>query len=126
MQSADQFYIDRDLSGRRQVFRHSHAWRPPTDLCETEEAIVANIEIAGMREGQISVSISDKLLSVTGVRSGTAPKGAYHQMEIQYGEFLTEVRLPTSVDEEQIEASYADGFLTITMPKRKAFRVPVR
>lgn len=124
MNADDDFYSE-DLTGRR-LFRRSRAWRPPTDLCETEDSIIARIEIAGMRESQLNVSISDKVLTVSGIRTGTPIKGAFYRMEIQYGEFITQVRLPAAVDEEKVEASYSDGFLTVQMPKQKALRVQVR
>jgi HSP20 family molecular chaperone IbpA len=124
--AADSALPESELSGSRRVLWHARAWRPPTDICETEDAFVARIEISGMRNGQITVSLADRVLVVSGVRPGVAPQGAYHQMEIQFGEFRTEVRLPSPVIENEVEASYGDGFLTVVMPKRKALRVPVR
>jgi HSP20 family protein len=121
LQTAAQLYAEQ----RRQKARHPLAWRPPTDLCEVEDAFIARVEIAGMKEGYMSVSIDDKILTVTGVRPYSGTRGAYHQMEIRYGEFRTQVRLPASVDDEKIEASYSDGFLTIVMPKRGLHRVKV-
>ncbi len=124
MQTAD-FLAEQDPAGRRLIVRHPHVWRPPTDLYETEGAYIACIEVAGMKGGQLSVSIADTVLTVTGVRQNASPRGAYHQLEIQYGEFRTQVRVPTSVDEEKIEAAYADGFLTVVMPKRGTHHVKV-
>jgi HSP20 family protein len=107
------------------VVRHPHAWRPPTDLYETEEAFIARIEISGMKKGHLSVAIADRLLTVSGVRADSGPRGAYHQMEIQYGDFRTQLRLPANVDEDKVEASYTDGFLNVVMPKLGAYRVKV-
>ena len=121
IQTAEQLFAEQ----RRPRTRHPLAWRPPTDLCEVEDAFIARIEIAGMKEGYMSVSIDDKVLTVTGIRHYSGSRGAYHQMEIRYGEFRTQVRLPASVDDDEIEASYSDGFLTIVMPKRGAHRVKV-
>jgi HSP20 family protein len=120
----DDFFSE-EMAGKK-VLRRTRAWRPPTDLYETEDVFIARIEIAGMRDGHLNVSINDKILSVSGVRSAANLKGAYYQMEIQYGEFLTQVRLPAAVDEEKVEADYTDGFLTVLMPKKKALRVTIR
>jgi HSP20 family molecular chaperone IbpA len=125
MQAAEQLFSDQDLAGRRRSLHNPLAWRPPTDLCETEEAFVAHVEIAGVKEGCLSVSYADRTLTVTGIREYSGHRGAYHQMEIRFGEFRTQVRLPVSVDEDKIEASYSDGFLTVLMPKRGIHRVPV-
>jgi HSP20 family protein len=119
------FFAEQDPTGRRVLVRYPHAWRPPTDLYEIEDAFVARIEIAGMKESSLSVSIVDRELTVIGVRQNQDPRAAYHRMEIMYGEFHVHVRLPTTVDERQVGASYADGFLTVTMPKRRVQRVNV-
>jgi HSP20 family protein len=121
----ERFFAEQDPEGRRFLVRYPHAWRPPTDLYETEDAYVAHIEIAGMKESSLSVSIADRELTVIGVRQNQDPKGAYHRMEIMYGEFHVHVRLPTTVDESLVGASYADGFLTVTLPKRRVHRVTV-
>ena len=125
LKTVEQLFSEQDPLSRRGIVRHPHAWRPPTDLCETEDAFVACIEVAGMKGGRLSVSIADKLLTVVGIRQHSGTRGAYHQMEIRYGEFHTQVRLPTAVDEDNVEASYADGFLTVVMPKQVAHRVKV-
>jgi HSP20 family protein len=123
--AVERFFAEQDPMGRRIMFRYPHAWRPPTDLYETEDAFVARIEIAGMKESSLSVSIADRELTVIGVRQNQDPRAAYHRMEIMYGEFHVHVRLAATVDESKVGASYVDGFLTVTMPKRPAHRVQV-
>jgi HSP20 family protein len=121
----ERFFAEQDRTGHGILVRHPHAWRPPTDLFETEDAFVARIEIAGMKESSISVSIADRELTVVGIRQNQDPRAAYHRMEIMYGEFHVHVRLPSTVDEANVAATYADGFLTVVMPKRQARRVQV-
>jgi HSP20 family protein len=123
--SVERFFAEQDPAGQRIMVRFPHAWRPPTDLYETGDAFVARIEIAGMKDNSMSVSIADRELTVIGVRQNQDPRGAYHRMEIMYGEFHVHVRLPATVDERKVAATYADGFLTVTMPKRRARRVQV-
>ena len=125
LRTVEEMFSEQGPAGRRGMVHHPHAWRPSTDLCEMGDALVAYIEVAGMKDACLSVSISDRALTVVGTREHSGPRGAYHQMEIRYGEFRTQVRLPTAVDAEKVEASYADGFLTVVMPKREAHRVPV-
>ncbi len=124
MQTVEQLFSEQERAGRRMA-RHPLAWRPPTDLCEVEGAFIARIEIAGMKEAYLSVSIADKVLTVVGIRQYSGLRGAYHQMEIRYGEFCTQVRLPAAVDDEKIKASYSDGFLTVLVPKKRVHRVNV-
>jgi HSP20 family protein len=51
--------------------------------------------------------------------------GAYHQLEILSGEFISLVELPVPVQYDKVSADYADGFLTITLPKTEIVRVEV-
>jgi len=94
-----------------------HVWRPPTDMYETEEAIVVRVEIAGMREQDFSIALEDRTLSIRGIRSDPTERLAFYQMEIPFGEFSTEVELPIPIITEGVEAIYRDGFLLITLPK---------
>ena len=99
------------------VVRRSHVWRPPTDVLETDDAIVVVVEIAGMRGLHISVIFERQVLSIRGVRPDTNVCKTYHQMEIDYGEFASEIQVPFRVDSEKIEATYSDGFLKVVLPK---------
>jgi HSP20 family protein len=95
----------------------SPAWQPPTDVYETESAIVVRVEIAGMREEDISVALNGRLLSIKGVRQDLAERRAFHQMEIRYGEFALDLELPAYVEGDQAQATYTNGFLRVTLPK---------
>ena len=121
----DRLYQEMVVPGRWVVVRHAHAWRPPTDVYETDENVVVRVEVAGMKETDLSVSLTDRVLIITGVRQDPSPKVAYHQMEIRYGDFRTEVFLHWAVEQENIVATYSDGFLQVMLPKAGARRVPV-
>ncbi len=92
-------------------------WRPPTDVYETSDLVVIKVEVAGMSPEDFELSFSDRILQIRGVRIDKQHKLSYHCLEIQYGEFLSEVYLPASYAHDQIEAQYENGFLTITLPK---------
>ncbi len=93
------------------------AWRPPTDVYETEEAVVIKVEVAGMSADDFEVSFAERILQIRGNRLDKKRKLSYHCLEVQYGEFLSEVYLPGKYNEDKIEAQYENGFLTITLPK---------
>ncbi len=97
----------------------SHVWRPPTDVYEVEEAVIVRVEIAGMREDDFSIALSDRNLVIRGFRSDVAERRAYHQMEIFFGEFVSEVELPCPVVADQATAEYRMGFLRLVLPKVK-------
>lgn len=102
---------------RWRLVNRSRVWRPPTDLYETEDAVIVRVEIAGMRETDFSIVLRGRSLLISGVRSDVPERRAYHQMEIPFGEFAIEIELPVSIAAEQVISSYLDGFLRIGLPK---------
>jgi len=106
--------------------RQSQIWSAPTDVYETDSSIVVKIEIAGLSPEDFTISLAHRVLTVRGVRRDPASKLAYQRLEINYGQFQTEVHLPWPInDSAEIEATYEQGFLTILLPKAQARRVPV-
>ncbi len=117
-------------SGRWLPLRRPRTWCPPTDVYETDNRVVVKMEIAGMEEGLFTIYISNRNLTITGVRrdplaEATGLTLSYQQMEIRYGEFKTEIYLPWAIVENEIEATYENGFLKVVLPKAKAQKVPV-
>jgi HSP20 family molecular chaperone IbpA len=104
---------------------HGRVWRPPTDVYETHDSIVVKVEVAGMAEDDFAITFSDRNLTIAGMRRDPAAKLGYHQMEIPYGEFRTEVYVSEAVDVDGIEASYEDGFLLVTLPKTGVHHIPI-
>jgi HSP20 family protein len=96
-------------------------WRPPTDVYETAEQIIVLIEVAGVSEEDLSVTLFSDLLVVEGVRSQSPffQKGmsACHQLGIKYGEFRSEIYVPVPVDHDGVTAEYKNGLLKITLHK---------
>ena len=95
-------------------------WLPPTDLFETQDALVLVMDIAGINPNDVSVRIEGHTLTIQGIRREFEkyPKRNYYLMEIDFGPFERRFHLPWLVNEEQIEAHYSDGFLEVVMPKK--------
>jgi HSP20 family protein len=123
---ADRLFSDvmptiRWLSGGRQK-----AWRPLTDVYETDKDVIVKVEIAGMSEQDFTISLSNRSLRISGTRHDPDYKLAYQQLEIPYGHFCTEVFLPYAVAYEDIRATYESGFLTVVLPKAKTHHVRIK
>jgi HSP20 family protein len=100
-------------------------WRPPTDVYETDDGYVVRVEIPGMRDGQFSVMVENNILTIRGSRSDTAERRAFHQMEIRFGDFSTDVELPPNVNVNQVQAEYEDGFLRVFLPKAQPRQIHI-
>ena len=93
-------------------------WRPTADLYETRDAFVVKVELAGVPEDEIDITVYHDALVVEGVRRCECPDDArYHAAEIRYGPFLLEAPLPSAIDRNAVAARYQDGFLCVTLPK---------
>jgi HSP20 family protein len=95
-------------------------WQPLTDICETDGAFIVKMDLAGVRATDVDIRVENDRLVVSGVRPERPAAGikAHHQMEINYGRFERIILLRARVSQDQISASYDNGFLTITIPKR--------
>jgi HSP20 family protein len=107
------------------MMRHTHIWQPPTDVLETDEAIIVVVEIAGMRGSEFTVTFDKQILSIRGHRADTNERTAYHQMEIDYGDFGCDIQLTAPIDTTGIEAGYSDGFLRVALPKARSKNIPI-
>ena len=94
-------------------------WEPAMDVYETENEVVVVVELAGVKEDQISVIAERNTLLIRGERKDTSTQGhkSYHQIEIHVGPFQRGIQLPTAVDPAKAKASCEDGLLRITLPK---------
>ncbi|MEN8241788.1 MAG: Hsp20/alpha crystallin family protein [Chloroflexota bacterium] len=104
-------------AGAKHWSARAKIWQPPTDMYETEDSIVVQIEIAGMRSAEFLISLEKRTLAIGGVRQTKVPGGACHQLEIPSGEFVSILELPASIDYDRVEAEYSDGFLQVVLPK---------
>lgn len=96
-------------------------WRPPTDVFETTDQLIVLIEVAGVSEENIAVTLFSDLLVVEGVREQPsflkAGMTACHQLGIKYGDFRSEVYIPVNVDHDNVTAEYKNGLLKIILRK---------
>lgn len=122
--TSDVFYLATGNMKWRNGMR-SHVWRPATDVYETEDTVVVRVEIAGMREEDFEISLMGQVLTIRGSRPDIQERRAYHQMEIFFGDFSTEVELPTPILSEQVSAEYQQGFLRLVFMKDIPKRIPV-
>jgi len=121
--------LDNVFSGPRPLFSLSEKlWNPPTDVYEIEDAIIVKMEIAGVKEENLQISVDNNLLIIRGFREENhpAPKQNYHLMEIHYGEFERVFRLPGGLDADNIAADYKHGFLCVSVPRRQSCRATVK
>lgn len=97
----------------------SAVWSPQTDLVESDEDFQIRLDVPGMTKDDIDVNIQNRTLTVSGERTSerTDEDEDYVRVERAFGTFHRTFTLPDAVDEENIEATYDEGVLTISVPK---------
>lgn len=107
--------------------------RPVVDIADEDKELVITAEIPGLDEKDLDVSLAGDLLTIKGEKKAEHEEknGGAHYMERRYGSFSRSVRLPFQVDDQDIEAKYEKGVLTIRIPKpiemQKAVRrIPIK
>lgn len=92
---------------------------PPVDIYETDSEIIVVVEIAGITEDEVEITIEGRTLLLEGERRPEArrPGRLYSQMEISHGPFRRELLLPADVNADEAKAEYARGLLEIAIPK---------
>jgi HSP20 family protein len=99
-------------------------WAPAVDLYETKDDLVLTMEVPGVREKDVSVSITGDLLSIKGERRfehDVKEKQLLH-VERAYGKFERLVQLPIPVQADKVKASYRDGVLEVRLPKTEEIK----
>jgi HSP20 family protein len=93
------------------------------DVYETVDKLVVKARTAGISKSDLDVSISDNILTISGVLSGGEDEQTtrWHIQECYWGEFSRTIALPVQVreDENSVKAELKDGVLTITFEKEK-------
>ena len=91
------------------------------DVYETADKLIIKARTAGIERKDLDVSISDNILTISGVLSGGEDDNAtqWHIQECYWGEFSRTIALPVPVIEDGVEAILKDGVLTISFEKEK-------
>ncbi len=93
-------------------------WAPALDLYQTNDNVVAVVEVPGMRKEDIDISLHDGMLTIAGERQSTSGDGENAERTERFsGKFRRSITLPTRVEAGKVSATYKDGILTITLPK---------
>ena len=94
-------------------------WLPPLAVREEENAVVVEIELAGMKKEDFDISLENDTLTIAGERKAesTQAQGESFRSERFFGKFQRSITLPTAVQVESVRAAYKDGILSVTLPK---------
>lgn len=95
---------------------------PPLNVSEDENNFYLSAEVPGANPKDLSITALRNRVSIAGKReiSREGEKVSYHRKERAEGSFSRVVTLPNEVESERVDARYADGILSLTLPKAEA------
>ncbi len=95
-------------------------WQPTTDVYETENSYIIQMEIPGVDREDVDIELKDNKLMVCGEKRliKEASNCSYLILERSYGPFARSFSLPQDIDKDGIRASLNMGLLIIRIPKK--------
>ena len=99
-------------------------WAPPVDMYATKDDLVLTLELPGIDEKDVSVTITGDLLTVKGERKveQQVKEQDFLHVERTYGKFERLIQLPMAVQADRVKATYRDGVLEIRLPKAEELK----
>lgn len=94
---------------------------PKVNIKETADAFVVEMAVPGLKKSDFHIDIDNQVLSIaTDTKDGNKQKKEeYTRREFGYASLKRTFTLPESVDDEQINANYNEGILSILLPKKE-------
>jgi HSP20 family protein len=105
------------------------AWRTPADIEETDDAVIVELELPGVRSDDVNVELRGNHLLVSGEIREREHRGILRRQTRNVGRFEHVVLLPCDINPEKVDASLSDGVMTIRMAKadtEKGRHIPVK
>ncbi len=110
----DRFFSDSMSAALKQ-------FTPAVDIAEDEKAYEIHVAVPGVKKSDFKITLLDGKLTISGERKQEEKKDGknFHTVETQYGSFSRSFFLPEDVVADLIGASYENGVLQLTLPKRQ-------
>jgi HSP20 family protein len=93
---------------------------PAVDIYEDTQKVMLKLEVPGIDQKDLDVRIEDHTLTVKGERKFESEEKEqnFHRIERRYGSFYRAFTLPSTVDTENVAASYNAGVLKLELKKK--------
>lgn len=99
-------------------------WMPLADMYEGKDDLSVTLELPGVSEKEVSVSIASDVLTIKGERKfeKEISEQNIHRLERVYGKFERAIPLPVPVQADKAKATYRDGVLEVKLPKAEELK----
>lgn len=109
-------------------FTSSDFLAPNLDIAETDREYQVSLELPGVDENDVDISLSGNILTIKGEKKAEEKKDGknYHRVERSYGSFQRSLTLPDEVNADKITATFQQGVLHLTVPKLEQKKTEVK
>lgn len=99
-------------------------FRPAVELQDTNEALVLRALLPGIDARDLDIRVTKQAVVISGEKSDNnqTEKIGYFRSEFTYGKFQRVIQLPVAVENDNVQAEYKNGILSLTLPKASAAR----
>jgi HSP20 family protein len=112
-----------DAFARGTETRGTGAWLLPMDAYITDEAIVIQADVPGIRADELDITLEGDTLTIRGeIKRQEGNKQQYILLERPTGKFERTLNINTPIDHDKVEAAFDNGVLTLTLPKAEAVK----
>lgn len=96
-------------------------FNPRMDFSEDNDNLYIMAELPGVSKENVKVSVKDNVLTIRGEkkRKEEQKDHNYYKLERSFGEFVRQFTLPEGIKEKDIQATFEDGVLEVTIPHAK-------
>lgn len=121
----DQLFDDIAPVNREAVLAQRKAWGPAIELQNDDADIILRAELPGVDAKDLDVQVTREAVLISGEHRSETKTEEQHfvRSEFRYGNFRRVVPLPAAVKNDQVQADFKDGILTLTLPKAEAPQV---
>ena len=96
-------------------------FQPLVDINEDKDNLYFIVELPGLEQGDVKLTISDGILTIRGEkkREQKHQDRNFYRMERSYGEFVRQFSLPEDIKDEDVQADFSNGVIEIVVPKKE-------
>lgn len=118
-EKARDFFLSSNFSEENDNFTASEG-QLSCDVYADEDNIIVKSAMAGVDPKDLSISISNDLLTIRGYREedGEIKENNYFAREVYWGAFSRSIVLPQEIDQNHVKATLKKGILTVILPKK--------
>ena len=124
----DRFFGNTEAGSTYGASSAFNRWTPAVDIEETDDALLLRADIPGVDPKDVHIEVKDSVLTLRGERASETENAendksassttSTYRLERSFGSFTRSFVLPRTVDAEKVDASYRNGVLQISLPKK--------